>query len=156
MSAKKRFYTSVDVSEEAGSFGVTLDGRAVRSPAGTLAQMPSRALAAAVAAEWQAQEQEIEPASMPLFSLSVTVIDRVTPQRAAILQELEAYGGNDLICYQDGEDADLAACQAQSWGLWLDWAGSDLGAPLHVARGIMPVIQPTGQPRCTGCRCRCA
>ena len=72
----------------------------------------------------------------------MTVIDRVTPQRDAILSELTAYGGNDLICYQDGEDADLAAHQAKGWGPWLDWAGSDLGAPLQVARGIMPVMQP--------------
>ncbi|HBP60669.1 MAG TPA: ATPase, partial [Alphaproteobacteria bacterium] len=72
MSAKKRFYTSVDVSEEAGSFGVTLDGRAVRSPAGTLAQMPSRALAAAVAAEWQGQGKERETASHSLVCLTAT------------------------------------------------------------------------------------
>ena len=141
MSAKKRFYTSVDVSEEAGSFGVTLDGRAVRSPAGTLAHMPSRALAAAVAAEWQAQEQEIKPASMPLFSLSVTVIYRVTPQRAAILQELEAYGGNDLLCYHDSDDSELAARQQRVWMPWIDWARDSLGADLQVATGIMPVSQ---------------
>ena len=141
MSAKKRFYTTVDVSEDAAGFGVTLDGRAVRSPAGTLAQMPSRPLAEAVAAEWQAQEQEIEPASMPLFSLTVTVIDRVTPQRAAILHELEAYGGNDLLCYHDSDDAALAARQQTGWMPWIDWARDSLGANLQVASGIMPVSQ---------------
>jgi len=142
MSAKTRFYNSVSLAEEAGGLAVRLDGREVKTPAGTPAILPSRALADAVAGEWDAQGEEIDAGSMPVFSLAVTVIDRVTPQRAAILDELTAYGGNDLICYQDGEDAELAARQAEGWGPWLDWARSDLGAPLQVARSIMPVMQP--------------
>ncbi|MEC8673233.1 MAG: ATP12 family protein [Pseudomonadota bacterium] len=142
MSAKKRFYKSVTTATEDDGVAIHLDGRAVKTPAGSAVRLPTPALAGAVAAEWDAQGEEIDPGSMPVFSLAVTVIDRVTPQRDAILSELTAYGGNDLICYQDGEDADLAACQAEGWGPWLDWAGSDLGAPLQVARGIMPVMQP--------------
>ena len=142
MSAKKRFYKNVSLAEEAGGIAVQLDGRSVKTPAGTPALLPSRTLADVVAGEWNAQGEDIEPASMPVFSLAVTVIDRVTPQRTAILDELTAYGGNDLICYQDGEDETLAARQAEGWGPWLDWARTDLGAPLQVARGIMPVMQP--------------
>ncbi len=142
MSAKTRFYNSVSLAEEAGGLAVRLDGREVKTPAGTPAILPSRALADAVAGEWDAQGEEIDAGSMPVFSLAVTVIDRVTPQRAAILDELTAYGGNDLICYQDSEDAELAARQAEGWGPWLDWARSDLGAPLQVARSIMPMMQP--------------
>ncbi|MEC8263384.1 MAG: ATP12 family chaperone protein, partial [Pseudomonadota bacterium] len=142
MSAKKRFYKSVTTATEDDGVAIHLDGRAVKTPAGSAVRLPTPALAGAVAAEWDAQGEDIDPGSMPVFSLAVTVIDRVTPQRDAILSELTAYGGNDLICYQDGEDADLAACQAEGWGPWLEWAGSDLGAPLQVARGIMPVMQP--------------
>ena len=142
MSAKKRFYKSVTTDGQGDGVAIHLDGRAVKTPAGSAVRLPTSALAAAVAAEWDSQGEEIDAGSMPVFSLAVTVIDRVTPQRDAILSELTAYGGNDLICYQDGEDADLAAHQAKGWGPWLDWAGSDLGAPLHVARGIMPVMQP--------------
>ena len=142
MSAKKRFYKTVSLAEESGGLAVTLDGRVVKTPAGTAALLPSHRLADAVAGELDAQGEEIDAGSMPVFSLAVTVIDRVTPQRGAILDELTAYGGNDLICYQDGEDAELAARQAEGWGPWLDWARADLGAPLQVARGIMPVMQP--------------
>lgn len=142
MSAKKRFYKHVSLAEDAGGIAVKLDGRMVKTPAGTPALLPGRALAAAVVAEWDAQGDEIDASSMPIFSLAVTVIDRVTPQRDAILEELTAYGGNDLICYQDGENEMLAAQQADGWGPWLDWARTDLGAPLQVARSIMPVMQP--------------
>ena len=142
MTGKKRFYKTVGLAEEEGGFAIHLDGRGVRSPAGTAMRLPSNALAGAVAAEWEAQAEEIDPASMPLFSLAVTVIDRVTPQRDAICAELTAYGGNDCLCYQDAEDDELAIRQAQGWGPWLDWARSALGADLLVATGIMPVTQP--------------
>ncbi len=141
MSAKKRFYKSVTTAGGVDGVAIHLDGVAVKTPAGSMVRLPTSALTAAVAAEWDAQGEEIDAGSMPVFSLAVTVIDRVTPQRDAILSELIAYGVNDLICYQASEDADLAARQAQCWGPWLDWVGSDLGAPLQVAHGIMPVMQ---------------
>ena len=142
MSAKKRFYKTVAVSDEDGGLGIRLDSRLVKSPAGRPALLPSAPLADAVAAEWDGQGEEIEPATMPLFSLAVTVLDRVSPQRAAILDELAAYGGNDLICYQDADDPALGAHQAKGWNPWLDWARTSLGAELTVAAGVMPVTQP--------------
>ena len=142
MSAKKRFYKTVAVSDEDGGLGIRLDDRLVKSPAGRPALLPSVPLADAVAAEWDGQGDEIEPAGMPLFSLAVTVLDRVSPQRAAILDELTAYGGNDLICYQDADDPALGAHQAKGWNPWLDWARTSLGAELTVAAGVMPVTQP--------------
>ncbi len=142
MTGKKRFYKTVGLAEEEGGFAIHLDGRGVRSPAGVSMRLPSRALASAVVAEWDAQAEEIDPTAMPLFSLAVTVLDRVTPQRDAICAELTAYGGNDCLCYQAGEDQDLAIRQAQGWGPWLDWARTALGADLLVATGIMPVTQP--------------
>ena len=142
MNAKKRFYKTVAVSDEDGGLGIRLDDRLVKSPAGRPALLPSAPLAGAVAAEWDGQGDEIEPAGMPLFSLAVTVLDRVSPQRAAILDELTAYGGNDLICYQDADDPALGAHQARGWNPWLDWARASLGAELTVAAGVMPVTQP--------------
>jgi len=151
MTGKKRFYKAVGLAEEEGGFAILLDGRGVRSPAGRPMRLPGRALASAVAAEWEAQADEIDPAGMPLFSLAVTVIDRVTPQRDAICAELTAYGGNDCLCYQDAADDDLAVRQAQGWGPWLDWARTALGADLLVATGVMPVAQPKDSVAALGC-----
>lgn len=141
MSAKKRFYKTVEVRAEDDGFAVQLDQRAVRSPGGAHLLLPTRPLADAVAGEWEAQDDEINPASMPQFSLAVTVIDRVTPQRGAILDELVAYGGNDLLCYHDADHADLAARQREGWMPWISWAQTTLGAELQIATGIMPVSQ---------------
>ena len=95
-----------------------------------------------MAAEWDSQGDEIDAASMPLLSLAVTVLDRVTPLRAPIIDELVAYGGNDLLCYRDAADPDLGTRQARGWTRWIDWARATLGAELVVAAGVMPVSQP--------------
>ena len=141
MQAKKRFYE--DVTTDAGDDGwvIKLDNRMLRSPAGALLHLPSPALAAAVADEWRAQDEHIDAASMPLFSLAVTVLDRVIPQQPAIASELAGYGDNDLLCYRHDDD-DLAARQQQFWQPWLEWADSAFGVSLEVATGIMPVNQP--------------
>jgi chaperone required for assembly of F1-ATPase len=142
MTKRKRFYRTVTIDDEEDGFVVRLDGRVVKSPAGAKAILPSRALANAVATEWESQGDEIDAGSMPLFSLSVTVIDRVTPQRPAIIDELVAYGGNDLLCYHDADDPELGTRQAHGWTPWIDWARATLGAELVVAAGVMPVTQP--------------
>ena len=140
MAGKKRFYKDVAVASVDGTWRVHLDGRDVYSPAGTILSLPNPTMAEAVAGEWAVQEDEISPTSMPLFSLAVTVIDRVTPQRPALIDELAAYGGNDLLCYRDNLD-DLAAHQAQHWQPWLDWLESTYGITLVTVNGIMPVTQ---------------
>ena len=142
MTARKRFYKTVTVTDDVGGLVVRLDDRVVKSPAGASAILPSRTLADAVATEWDSQGDEINAASMPLFSLAVTVLDRVTPQRTAIIDELVAYGGNDLLCYRDPDDPDLGTRQARGWTPWIDWARAALGAELVVAAGVMPVTQP--------------
>ena len=140
MAGKKRFYRDVEVAPVDGTWRVHLDGRDVRSPAGVVLSLPNPTMAEAVAGEWAAQEDEISPTSMPLFSLAVTVIDRVTPQRPALIDELTAYGGNDLLCYRDDLD-ELAAHQAHHWQPWLDWLESTYGITLVTVNGIMPVPQ---------------
>lgn len=142
MTARKRFYKTVTIGDEEGGLVVRLDGRVVKSPAGASVILPSRALADAVATEWDSQGDEIDTGSMPLFSLSVTVLDRVTPQRPAIIDELVAYGGNDLLCYHDAGDTELGTRQARGWTPWIEWAHAALGAELVVAAGVMPVVQP--------------
>ena len=87
MQATKRFYKQVSTDADAAGWVIKLDSRVVRSPAGAVLTLPSSNLALAVADEWQAQGERIEPATMPLFSLAVTVVDRVMSQHPAIISE---------------------------------------------------------------------
>ena len=138
MAAKKRFYKSVLLADD--GLSIQLDGRNLRSPAGSLLRLPTMALASAIADEWRAQGDDIDPATMPLFSLAVTVIDRVTPQRDMVMAELAAYGGNDLLCYRDAQ-TDLASRQHDQWQPWLDRLAAEHDIHLQIVTGIMPIGQ---------------
>ena len=137
----KRFYKTVAVAPDAGGFGVHLDGRPVRTPAKALLRLPSSAFAKAVAAEWDAQREEIDPRAMPLTTLACTAIDLVAAKRAEVAREVTAYGGHDLLCYRAEAPADLAARQRAIWQPLLDWAALAFDAPLTVTSGIVSVPQ---------------
>ena len=139
IAAKKRFYKSVLLADD--YLSIQLDGQFLRSPAGSLLRLPTMSLASVIADEWRAQGDDIDPATLPLFSLAVTVVDRVIPQRDAIIAELSAYGENDLLCYRDDQD-DLASRQQDQWQPWLDDLAENRGIALQSVTGIMPICQP--------------
>ncbi len=139
IAAKKRFYKSVLLADD--YLSIQLDGQFLRSPAGSLLRLPTMSLASVIADEWRAQGDDIDPATLPLFSLAVTVVDRVIPQRDAIIAELSAYGGNDLLCYRDDHD-DLARRQQDQWQPWLDDLAENRDITLQIVAGIMPICQP--------------
>jgi chaperone required for assembly of F1-ATPase len=138
----KRFYKTVSVVPAGGGFGVALDGKTIKSPAKADLVLPSRALAEAVAAEWEAQAGEVVPSSMPLMQLAATAIDKVAPNRELIIDTIAPYGGTDLLCYRAEAPAALAARQAAAWQPLLDWAMTAHDAPLTTTSGIVHQAQP--------------
>ena len=139
--AAKRFYRTATVAALEKGFTVTLDSRPIKTPAGSLLVLPSMALAQAIAEEWLAQEETIVPNTMPVTQLAVTAVDRVAPERPAIVDQLVAYAGSDLLCYRAEEPEDLVALQGASWQPLLDWMAEDRGARLVVTTGVIPVDQ---------------
>ena len=135
----KRFYKDVTVRNCETGYQICLDNRPVRSPAKAVVEIPSLVLAEAVQAEWQAVEDEIQPEDMPLYSMAVTVTDRVTPQRQALADELAGYIHDDVLRYRSGDDLDLAARQTEMWDPWLGWAEQACGLRLPATAGLMPV-----------------
>ena len=121
---RRRFWTSASVRPEAGGFAVALDERVLRTPAGAPLRAPTAALAAAIAAEWDALEAEIDPERLPLTRLANSAIDRVGPQHAAVAAAIAEYGATDLLCYRAESPAALAARQASAWDPWLLWSSA--------------------------------
>jgi chaperone required for assembly of F1-ATPase len=139
----KRFWREVSVSG-AGPFGVMLDGRAVRTPGKAMLELPSRALADAVAGEWAAVEGTVKPEAMPMTGLANAAIDLIAADRAGHAARLAAYAGSDLVCYRaEGPDG-LVMRQAAAWDPVVDWARARLDLPFVVTEGLMPVAQPAG------------
>lgn len=138
----QHFYTSASVAETEGGFGVVLDGKPVRTPAKRPLAVPSRALADAIAAEWQAQGGAIDPRRLPLTRLASIALDLVAPRRDEVIAEVAKYAGTDLVCYRAEQPAELAARQQAIWQPLMDWAALRFDAPLTVTTGILPVSQP--------------
>lgn len=138
----KRVYTTVGVAVHDGGFAVVLDGRTAKTPKRRALVLPTRALAEAVAAEWDAQETHVNGHAMPLTQIANTAIDGVIEAREAVLDALHGHAAADLLCYRATYPQSLAAAQAETWQPLLDWAEAAHGARLHVTEGIVAVEQP--------------
>ncbi len=74
--------TSPIKDEDGGARLSLLDGKPVRTPGKAPLVLPTLALAEAVADEWRAQGERIDPATMPLTKLANSAIDGVLGPRA--------------------------------------------------------------------------
>jgi len=137
----KRVYREAKARPVEGGWGVALDGRPMRTPAKHELIVPSAALAEAIAAEWDAQQDDIRPATMPLTRLAATAIDRTRVQRDQVIAETAKYAGTDLVCYRADHPPELVARQQAEWQPLIDWAMLRYDAPLAVTSGIVPQPQ---------------
>ncbi len=138
----KRFYKDVAAIDGMDGYRIELDGRPIKTPAKANLRLPTRRLADAVAEEWRAQGDKIDPKTMPMTSSANAAIDRVEPRCAEVVDELAGYVGQDLICYREPDDDQLIALQEAQWDPVIDWIERELGVRPMVTAGIMPVAQP--------------
>jgi chaperone required for assembly of F1-ATPase len=138
----KRFYKAAAVTAEAAPYCVALDGRELRTPARALLGVPTRALAEAIAAEWEAQGEEIQPRAMPLTGLANAAIDRVAPDTQAFADTLSRFAENELLAYRADAPAPLVARQAAEWDPLLAWARGRFDVDFRLVTGIIHQPQP--------------
>ena len=134
---QKRFWTAVSVVEAEQGFAVELDGRRVKTPAKAALTVPTRAMAMAIAEEWEAQKEAVKPQTMPCTRSANAAIDKVRVQHAEVSDMLAAYGDADLLCYRAENPQELVARQCARWDPALDWAESALGVRLELRQGIL-------------------
>jgi chaperone required for assembly of F1-ATPase len=140
----KRFYKAAGVSEGPNGFGVVLDGRPIKTPGRATIAVPHRRLAEAIAAEWDAQEAEVKPHTMPMMQLAATVIDHFPANRSAVEATVLRFAETDTVCYRAEADQpnELIRLQKALWDPLLDWLSDRHGARLETAEGILAVTQP--------------
>jgi chaperone required for assembly of F1-ATPase len=140
---RKRFYREAGIGEIAGGgFPVLLDDKPVKTPARRALAAPTRALAEAIAGEWNAQTETIDPARMPLTRLANAAIDAVADQAQAVREEVAKYLGSDLLFYRADTPQGLVERQAHAWNPLLRWVAEMLGARFVLVQGIMQMPQP--------------
>ena len=135
--APKRFWKAATTAPQGGGWAVLLDTRPVKTPAKTQLILPTEALAQLVAAEWDAQQGTVKPATMPATRMANSALDKVAPMRAEVAAHLAAYGDSDLLCYRADKPAELVRRQAEAWDPLLDWAATALDARLRPVAGVM-------------------
>jgi chaperone required for assembly of F1-ATPase len=139
---RKRFYTAAGVAEADGGFAVTLDGRPIRTPSGRIVTLPIRELAEEVGAEWEAQQETIDPLTMPLTRLANSVVEAVVDRADAVRDDVAKYLASDLLFYRAGHPMELVARETEHWDPVLAWARDALGAHFILSEGIIHVRQP--------------
>jgi chaperone required for assembly of F1-ATPase len=139
---RHRFYDKPTVEGRPEGFAILLDGKPVRTPARRLLTAPAPPLAEAIAAEWDAQKEVIDPAAMPLTRLANSIIDGVAPTPLPVAEEIAQYLGSDLLFYRAEGPQALVERQARQWDPVLAWARDVLGARFVLAAGVMFVEQP--------------
>jgi chaperone required for assembly of F1-ATPase len=139
---RKRFYKEAGVTEAEGGFAITLDGRPIRTPSSRQVVIPALALADAVAAEWAAQGEAIDPVTMPLTRIANSVVEGVIDRVELVTDDLAKYFETDLLFYRAGHPEGLVAREAAHWDPVLFWAAEALGAHFILSEGIMHVKQP--------------
>ncbi|KAI9908823.1 hypothetical protein PsorP6_003558 [Peronosclerospora sorghi] len=142
-----RFYRDVSVEEvdmkEDGTdlrklFAVTLDGKTVKTPRQQPVRLPTRAMAYAVAHEWDAQKHDIRPATMPLMTLVSTALDLMfTSSKKEIIDEIMHYFHTDTVCYQvtANHQENLVALQQKKWKPIRKWFGDTFKGDVDVSHG---------------------
>jgi chaperone required for assembly of F1-ATPase len=139
---RKRFYTRAGVAESPDGFVITLDDKPVRTPSARALVAPTREIADAIAAEWEAQKEIIDPLTMPMTRLANSVVDAVVDRVEAVTEDVAKYLGSDLLFYRTGHPEALVAREAALWDPVLFWAADALGAHFILAEGIVHVRQP--------------
>ena len=134
---RPKFFALAHVHSGADGHRLLLDGKPVKTPKGRPLVLSSAALAEALAGEWNALQDRIDPAALPLTRLANTVLDGTAENRALMLEDLARFAGSDLLCYRAEEPEPLIAREAAAWDPLLAWARETLGASLHVTAGIV-------------------
>jgi chaperone required for assembly of F1-ATPase len=121
---------------------VTLDGKPIRTPSGRIVAVPAREIAEAMAAEWEAQKETIDPLTMPMTRFANSVVDAVIDRVAIVRDDIAKYLDSDLLFYRAGHPEGLVVREAAHWDGVLFWAADQLGAHFILAEGIVHVSQP--------------
>lgn len=133
----KRFWKDAAAVPAEGGHDIHLDGKPVRTPGRVPLTLPSPALAEAIAEEWRAVGETIDPRAMPLTGLANAAIDRIAPDPAAFAAGLAKYGESDLLCYRADHPLELQLRQQAAWDPLLHWARARYGIDPVTTTGVM-------------------
>ncbi|KIM49420.1 hypothetical protein M413DRAFT_438599 [Hebeloma cylindrosporum] len=145
-ATQKRFWKDVGIEKREGSLVVTLDGRALKTPAGQTLLLPlDKALPASlIAAEWDHQEILLKPHALPMTSIVSRAVDAMVDEktRSEVREAVVKYIHTDTVCFFHDNPEPLEKLQTEHWSPLLDWARKTYGIQINVSNSVLSVRQP--------------
>jgi len=149
----KRFYREVSVVEQregtnnakTPTYGIMLDNREMKTPAGKDFRLQSKSLATAIGREWDSQDECINKAAMHLTGLAYTAIDNPYEETSeSISSRVLGYLSNDTLLYFASEPEGLVKLQKEKWAPVIRQANSVFRLDLRATQNIIdsPEVQP--------------
>ena len=138
----KRFYKDAAIGQRDGRWHVLLDGRAVKTVGGRPQALPTAALAEAMAAEWAAQGEEIDPAGFVYRDMADYALDVVADRPEDAFAQIVPYGETDTLCYRAEPGDPLRREQELVWEPLLARAEARLGVGFERIGGVLHRPQP--------------
>jgi len=129
----KRFYKDATVIPMESGFAVGLDGKVPRTPGMKHVVVPLASIAEAMAAEWAAQDKQIDPMTMPMTRLVNSAVEAGEESVPALRDEIVKFAGNDLLLYRADTPESLVQRQEEMWD----------GVLMKLARHFSVAFQPT-------------
>lgn len=140
----KRFYKEASVVSGPEGHWLHLDGKPAHTPARGPLAVPAERLGARLVEEWNAQDDTIDPARMPLTRIVNTAIDGVTGREVEVAADILGYAESDLLCYRAESQEGLAERQREMWDPVIDWLAGETGVRPVLVAGVMHQAQPEG------------
>lgn len=137
----KRFWKTVTLDERKGGYQILLDGRPAKTPGRTALASPTKAIAERMKAEWDAVGERLDPAELPMTKLINVALDQAEGSREAILDDIAAYAGSDLVCYRAERPEGLVDRQNTVWNPYLQRLATHHSIEMKLAGGIVHVSQ---------------
>ena len=138
----KRFYKDVGVAPVDGGFVVTLDGRPTKTPGKVPVVVPVAEIATAMAAEWAAQGEFINPDPMPMVRLINSAVESGEKMIPAFRDEVLKFAAGDMLLYRAETPQELVAAQEASWDAALVTLARHFGVSFQPTIGVIHQDQP--------------
>lgn len=138
----KRFYKEVGTKPVDGGYAVTLDGKSPRTPGMKVVIAPLLPIAEAMATEWAAQGELIDPQTMPMVRLVNSAVEAGAESMPTLRAEIVKYAGNDLLLYRAETPQSLVRKQEEIWDAILVKLARHFGVTFQPTIGIVHQDQP--------------
>ena len=138
----KRFYKQAAPIAVEGGFAVGLDGKVPKTPGMKQVVVPHEPVAAAMAEEWAAQGEFIDPTTMPLVRLVNSAVEAGEKSLPALRDEIVKYAANDMLLYRADTPEALVRRQEELWDDALVKLARHHGISFQPTIGIIHQPQP--------------